>query len=78
MNVVDSSQSTIWQALYQFFVSTEVDLETFDHMAKANRTSDYKIATTLFCCAGMIRQNAALPQQGCCVVEWFPDQLRRR
>ncbi|EGH46399.1 hypothetical protein PSYPI_30458 [Pseudomonas syringae pv. pisi str. 1704B] len=40
MNVVDSSQSTIWQALYQFFVSTEVDLETFDHMAKANRTSD--------------------------------------
>jgi hypothetical protein len=34
MNAVDSNRLKAWQALSQFFLDTEVDQATFNHVAK--------------------------------------------
>jgi hypothetical protein len=34
MNAVDSNRLQAWQALSQFFLDTEVDQATFNHVAK--------------------------------------------
>lgn len=41
MNAVDSSRLKVWQALSQFFLDTEVDQATFNHVAKEIQESGY-------------------------------------